>query len=66
MISGLTKTRDRSDPFNEAFSFASLEEYERFKVVRPELFDPDASPRDLAERWKKFARTSEGRALRWR
>jgi len=63
---GAPPISDGNSPWNEAFSFSSIEAFAAFKRLHPELFDREASPRDLAERWKAFAQTSVGRGLRWR
>lgn len=65
-LAGSTRRRDGSDPFNEAFSFASLEIYLQFRAVHPELFDAQASAGERRRRWIAFAQTTEGQALRWR
>lgn len=60
-----TKIRDRSDPFNEAFSFTP-EQYARLKATRPDLFDNTLDPQAKVKLWKEFAQTTEGKAFRWR
>ena len=57
---------DGNSPWNEAFSFPSIEAWRSFATRHPELFDEDLSPQDRAERWKLFAYTSEGQSLRAR
>jgi hypothetical protein len=57
---------DGNSPWNEGFAFSSVEAYAAFRKLHTELFDREASPRDLAERWKAFGQTSVGRGLRWR
>jgi len=68
MITGLTAPpiSDRHSPWNEAFRFPTVAAWLAFQRVHPELFDSELSPQDRAGRWKRFAATAEGRALRWR
>ena len=67
-ISGLTSSpiTDGNSPWNEAFTFPTVGAWLAFQTLHPELFDKEVSPQDRAKRWKAFAQTREGKALRWR
>lgn len=57
------RRKDGNEPWNEGFHFTA-DEFELLRKLRPQLFEGDGETRLRA--WKRWARSSEGRAFRVR